>query len=565
MREWVIPSQPPPDAEALARALGLPPLIGQLLWQRGLTTPHAAGPFLACDLADLPDPFRLHEMDRAVARLQRALAQRERICVVGDYDVDGLTSAALLVRVLQRLGATPVTYVPHRVHDGYGFSRKAVAFATQQGATVIITVDSGSTAHAQLAHAREQGLDVIVVDHHEMAHQARPPAYALLNPLQPGCPYPEKGLASVGVAFKLAQALATSPQDRDALWDELDLVCLGTVADVAPLVGENRILVRQGLQRLSRTSKVGLRRLMAVADLHPPALTAEHVGFILGPRINAAGRMSAPERALALLLTEDPAEAQTLAEHLQAENRRRQQVEETTLREALAQVDGHVNFTQHRVIVVSGRGWHPGVIGIVAARLVERYHRPAIVVAVADGVGKGSARSIPPFPLVEALAECRQWMLGYGGHEAAAGLTIAEDRLPGFRDAINAVAWRRLDPEALVPRLAMDAEVPLQAVTPTLVEALERLGPFGAGHPRPRFVSRGLALWRPPQPLGRHGVRCWVRQAHGPVYEAVGFDRADGWRARLMERTEPCALAYTPALHHVGGEPAVQLTIHDVQ
>ncbi len=564
-RTWHLPSAPHPAAPELAQALELPLLIGQLLCRRGVATVPEARRFLACDLADLHDPFRLKDMERAVARLQQALQARERICVVSDYDVDGLTSTALLVRVLRQLGGQPVTYVPHRVKDGYGFSRKAIISAKQQGATVAITVDSGTTAHEPLAYAREEGLDVIVVDHHELGHLARPPAYALINPLQSDCAYPDKELASVGLAFKLAQALVSRLGSPYALWEHLDLVCLGTVADVSPLTGENRLFVRHGLQRLSRTPKPGLKALMKVADLRARTLTTEHVGFVFGPRINAAGRMSAPDSALQLLLTDDPAEARTLAEHLHEENRLRQRVEETVLREAVAKVEQEVNFNQHRVIVVHGNGWHPGVIGIIASRLVDRYYRPSIVVAVADGVGKGSARSIARFPLVEALTECQEWMLGFGGHEAAAGLTIAEDQLPAFKEAINAVAHRRLTPETLVPRLTIDAETELAMMTPAFIEALERLGPFGAGYPRPIFASHDLTLRAAPQITGRGGVRCWVQQGRGPVYEAAGFDRAGHWRETLCAATTPFSLAYTPVLRQVGGETIVQLQIKDVR
>lgn len=563
-REWVM--QPPhPQAEVLAKALGVPPLIGQLLCQRGLASPAAAQRFLACDLNDLHDPRLLTDMDRAVERLERALGRGERICVVSDYDADGVTSTALLVRVLRSLGTEPMTYVPHRVTDGYGFGRKAVDAAMAHGASVLITVDSGTTAHEALAYAREQAVDVIVVDHHEMAHLARPPAYALINPLQAGDRYPDKDLASVGLAFKLAQALVARRGPPDALWEHLDLVCLGTVADVAPLTGENRILVRHGLQRLGATPKAGLKALMAVAGVDAPVLTTEHVGFMLGPRINAAGRMSAADSALKLLVTDDPGDAETLARQLHEENRLRQRVEETTLREALAAVEREVNFNQHRVIVVYGDGWHPGVIGIVASRLVERYHRPSIVVAMADGIGKGSARSIPRFHLVEALAACQEWMLGFGGHEAAAGLTIAQAQLPAFREAINAVAQQRLAPEALVPRVAVDAEVPLAAMTPAFVDALERLGPFGAGHPRPVFASHQVALHAKPRAMGRGGLRCWVREGSGPVFEASGFDRADRWRDRLADMAGLFSLAYTPVRRSWRGEPTVQLQVKDVR
>ncbi len=572
--QWVVPDTVHPDAEALARALDLPPLIGRLLCQRGYETPEAARRFLDGALTELPDPFLLKDMDVAVARLERALAQRERICVVSDYDVDGLTSTALLVRVLTRLDASVVTYAPHRVKDGYGFSEKAVAFAKGQGASVLITVDSGTTAHAALAYACEEQVDVLVVDHHELQALARPPAHALINPLQSDCPYPEKALASVGLAFKLAQALLSQRSQRgqthrgltpSALWEHLDLVCLGTVADVAPLVGENRVLVRYGLQRLAATPKAGLKALMAVADVRPGPLTTEHVGFILGPRINAAGRMSAPDSALRLLVTDDAAEAKTLAAALHEENRVRQRVEQAVLREALEQVARTVDFTQHRVIVVAGQGWHPGVIGIVAARLVERYARPAVVIALADGVGKGSARSIAGFHLVDALAECRERLAGFGGHEMAAGLTIAAEQVAGFREALNAVARRRLADDQLVPQLSVDAEVSLATMTPAFMRALERLGPFGAGNRRPVFVSHGVTFHAAPQSRGRAGLHCWVREGNGPVFECSGFDRAERWRDRLVTLDGPFSLAYSPTLSAWRGEPGVMLQIKDVQ
>jgi single-stranded-DNA-specific exonuclease len=552
-------------AGRLARELGLEPLAARVLACRGLGEPAEAERFLASRLADLPDPFLMKGMDRAVARLQRAIVERERIALYGDYDVDGVTSTALLAGFLRSAGADVVTYVPHRLVEGYGLNCDAVRRLASAGARLLVSLDCGITSVEEVRAARELGVDAVVVDHHT-APVELPAAVAILNPHQPGCGYPYKPLAAVGVTFCLAMALrrrlrevghfgAARPQPN--LRDALDLVALGTVADVVALTGVNRILVRWGLEELARTRRPGLRALKRVAGIaHGEAVSAGQVGFRLGPRINAAGRLDDASRGVRLLLeTAEPA-AMALAEELDRENRARQEIERDILREATAMAEERVR-SGARGLVLGRDGWHPGVIGIVASRIVERFHRPTVLVGVAEGVGKGSGRSIEGFHLYDALAHCAPHLSRYGGHRHAAGVTLDAPALPRFRDAFEAYARERLGEDDLVPRCRIEGRFAPGEISERVAEGIAKLGPFGAGHPEPLFALRG----RPERArvVGAGGSHLRLGFARGVT--AIGFSLGD----RLDLCSSEIEAAVTLGFDEWRGERRLELKIRDLR
>ncbi len=461
---------------------------------RGISELDEARTFLGHDLGGLIDPFQMRDMDRAVAAVDAALRRGARIRIYGDYDVDGVCATALLMRALKGLGGTVDSYIPHRIHEGYGVNEEAVRQARAEGVDLLITVDCGTTAVGPIALARELGMEVVVTDHHRPEEQL--PEAPVLNPWRADCDYPFKDLAGVGVAFKLVAALARArelPEGAELRF--LDLVCLGTVGDVVPLLGENRLFVQHGLRRLATSKKVGIRELMRTAGVgreRPPK--ARDVAFGLAPRINAAGRMEDAEAAVRLLLTEDRGEAEALSVQLSEHNKARRAEERKTLEEAEAMVASGVDLDGEKVIVLGSEGWHAGVIGIVASRLVERHHRPCLLVAIADGVGKGSGRSVSAFNLWEALRECAPALTRFGGHRYAAGFGIEAGRIEELRRRINEVAEERLSADDLVRQIEIDAEVALEDVTLEAVEELNRLAPFGRGNPTPVLVARGVHL-----------------------------------------------------------------------
>ncbi len=550
-------------AARLAAALGLHPLAARVLAGRELAEPERAEAFLAARVQDLPDPFSMKGMEAAVARLVRAVEAGERIACYGDYDVDGVTSTALLSGLLRAVGADVVTYVPHRLVEGYGLNEAAVTRLAAQGVRLLVTLDCGITSAPEVRAASALGVDTVVVDHHTVPVEL-PAAAAILNPHQAGCAYPSKDLAAVGVTFALAMALRRRLRERGRfegraepnLKDPLDLVALGTVADVVPLVGANRILVRAGLEVLARTRRPGLRELKRVAGIpEGVAVGAGQVGFRLAPRINAAGRLDDAGRGVRLLLASDPGEARALAEELDRENGARQELERAILAEALEDAAARVRDGA-RGLVLARDGWHAGVIGIVASRVVERFHRPAVLVALGEGAGKGSGRSIEGFHLYDALAACGEHLARFGGHRHAAGITVERERLPAFREAFEAHAGARLTDEDLVPRCRIDGWVGERDVTDRAAEDLARLGPFGAGHPEPVFALRGAAARA--RTVGANGAH--LKLALGKL-DAIGFGMGD----RLGACGGPVEAAFTIGFDEWDGARRLQLKLRDVR
>jgi single-stranded-DNA-specific exonuclease len=559
---WIATAPPAPESvRLLQEALHLPAVVCELLAARGYAAPDDARRYLRPRLEHLADPSTLLDCDRAVDRLVHAIRRGETIFVHGDYDVDGMASTALLTRVLRALGGTVVPWVPHRLTDGYDLSAAGVAAARAAGASLVVTCDCGTSAHAPVSELMAAGIDVIVTDHHVPGH-GLPLAFAVVNPRREGCPSPDKDLAAVGVAYKLALALcaAMGVSPRPA-HDQLDLVALATIADVAPLRGENRVLVRYGLKLLAETTHPGLRALIRAAALDGKALTAGRVGFVLAPRLNAAGRIGDAKLGLALLLATSEAEANPIARQLEELNRARQALDQAVLEDAMRQVEAH-DLDETYGLVLANHGWHAGVIGIVASRVVEQTARPAVLVAIEDGVGKGSGRSIPGFDLHAALGACASCFDRFGGHRAAAGLTMPADRLPAFREQFNAHARATLTPADLVPALRIDLRVAPDEIGDELEGLLRHFEPFGVGNPAPTLALDGARLAGPPRRVGKDGLRLSVDLPAGAV-DGIAWGLAASGGA--LDVRQPVDLAFRLERDDYRGADRLQLRVQDVR
>ena len=539
---WIVTASADPSVtQALATELRIPEALAAILVQRGLASPSLAKAFLRPDLERLSDPHRWADMAVAVNLLARAVRERRPILVHGDYDVDGQCASAMLTRILRSAGATVHPFVPHRIRDGYDFGPAGLAAAQHVGAGLIVTCDCGITAVAAVAAARAAGIDVIVTDHH-LPGDALPPANAVLDPRRSDCPSEDKNLCGTGVAFKLAQALVHALGLSPNLpLHFLDYVALATIADVVPLVGENRILVRYGLKKLADSRWVGLRALIETAGLGGKPLRGAHVGFILAPRLNAAGRIGDANDGLRLLLTEDPKEAAALARELETINARRQEMDQLILDEAIELVDKTLNPAD-AAIVLGNAAWHPGVIGIVASRLVERYGRPTFLIGWDEGgeFGRGSGRSIPGFDLHGALTRVGAHLEKFGGHTMAAGFTIRRDKFDAFRVAFLGVAGELLTPDDLAPSQRVDLELPLADLSADLERLIRHLEPCGAGNPAPVFGVRNARAVGARR-VGTNHLRFTLDDGSG-LLPAIGFRWADEVPADWL--TNPLDVAF---------------------
>ncbi|MFL5584173.1 MAG: single-stranded-DNA-specific exonuclease RecJ [Gemmatimonadaceae bacterium] len=558
---WILPKPPDEDAvRALMEALSLPDIVCRLLLIRGYVTADEAKLFLRPKLDRLHDPLMFLSMDRAVERLARAVREKELVFIHGDYDVDGICSTTILTRAIRWLGGQAMPFIPRRIEDGYDLGDAGVNAAIAAGAKVVVTCDCGTAAVTPVAKLCEAGIDVIVTDHH-LPSGALPDCLSILNPKRPGCGYPDKDLAAVGVTFKLALALTRAlGGNENFIWAMLDLVALATVADVAPLRGENRVFVRYGLKMLAETRNVGMRALLRASGLDGKQLTAGRIGFILAPRLNAAGRLGHALRGVELLLTEDEHQANVIARELEELNRRRQEIDHATLEQARERVLA-MDLDEMFSIVLADDSWHPGVVGIVASRLVEEFGRPTVLIALTGDLGKGSGRSIPKFDLHGALGRAREHLLRYGGHRVAAGVTIARDKVPDFAARFNEIARSQLTPADLVPEIRVDLEVSIEGLDARIESLFRHFEPFGIGNPTPVLLARNVVIARPPRVVGQDGLRLVLDTGTGSL-DAIGWGLAT--RALEFQPGTKVDIAFRLERDDYRGESYLQARIADI-
>jgi single-stranded-DNA-specific exonuclease len=546
--------------KVLSEALGTSPILAQLLLNRNIRTPEQAQNFLFGTFSDCHDPFLMKDMGKAVSRIKQAIAKNEKILIYGDYDVDGVTSVALLAYVFQRVGADYQTYIPNRLEEGYGLNIRGVAQAREDGVKLLVTVDCGINSVEEVTCANNYGIDVIVTDHHEVKEKELPPAYAIIDPHQADCPYPFKHLAGVGVAYKLARALMEGAEE--VVDEHLDLVALGTIADVCPLNDENRILSKLGLRKLQETDKEGLKALMEVARIDPKMLTCRHVGFIIGPRINATGRVGSANTALELLMCKDAGKALQIARDLDKHNKNRQAIEKDILKKATEKAKEELDLKRDKVIVLADENWHPGVLGIVASRLAEEYYLPTILIAIEDDICKGSGRSVEGFDLFAAITQASESLINFGGHEAACGIRIKKDNISRFRENLNAVAAKSFPAaEEVVPDLHIDLNLPISYLGVKLINELRMLMPHGPGNTVPVFSTNDMKVKRAPRDIGRNGFK-FLAGSGNVVCEAVTFKKNEISRPKVGSIIN---LAYTPSINSWEGIDSIQLGIKDLE
>ncbi len=557
---WLVRSTEPKQVADLAKALGVLPLTATVLCGRGVVEPEQAKAWLSSAAGSTHDPFALPDMERAIDRLHLAIQRGERICLYGDYDVDGMAATSLHLLFWQRAGARADVYIPHRQEEGYGLHEGAIRKLAQDGASLLLTADCGTTSHREIEVARGLGMDVIVTDHHQLRSRM-PEPFAFINPYRPDSVYPFQGLCSGGLAYKVVEAYAGKYGPVGVPVETFrDLVALSSIADLVPLRDENRVLVRDGLAQVAEGARCGIRAMTQGLGLNGTC-SARTIGFRVAPRLNAAGRLAHAGLGVRLLTTDSEAVALQLAQQLDDLNRRRREIEEAMTREAMAQAEAG---DQPHAIVVGAEQWHSGVIGIVAARLVERYHRPAVVVAFdRDGLGKGSVRSVAGVDVCQALERCREDLAAFGGHPMAAGLTVRREAFASFTRRFGGVVEELLGPEPTAPALNVDASVALADVGFPLLRELQRLEPFGMGNPEPVFMSRGLAVLEK-RVVGDNHLKLLVRQNGSVPVDCIGFrmgalaNAMDAGRARIDA-------AFTPELNEWKGSSRIQLRLCDVR
>jgi single-stranded-DNA-specific exonuclease len=567
-KKWVFAGAEDETVERLKEEQGLSLLLAQLMVNRGLGDPDAARFFLDAQLDTVHDPFLMLGMDVAVRRIVQAIQNKETVTVYGDYDVDGVTSAALVVHFFRELGAPFDYYLPNRMEEGYGLNDKALETIKARGSKLVITADTGITALSQVAHANTIGVEVIVTDHHQISVDGLPDALAILNPHQPDCTYPFKFLSGVGIVFKLAAGIRRGL--LDAGWEadklpnlkkHLDLFTLGTIADMAPLVDENHVLTSHGLEALRTSVKPGVIALKSVIGIEGK-VDSSSVGFGMGPRLNAAGRLGQPDRGLHLLVSSDLNEAMEMAKSLEALNEERKETQKWCFEEAEYLLERQVDLENENVIVLASENFHQGVIGIVAAKLADKFYRPAILIALKDGVGKGSARSIPTFNLVKAMTQCSEHLIQYGGHAYAAGLNIEQGRVDEFRKAMNRVGDEYLTEDCLVAELKVDATLTMEDISQATFKEIESLEPFGQMNKVPIFISREVRA-RDVKFVGREDNHVRFRAFQGNQFRnVIGFNLAHAFQS--IDANEPVDIVYEMRRNTWGGRDSIEIKLLDL-
>ncbi|MCJ7545994.1 MAG: single-stranded-DNA-specific exonuclease RecJ [Deltaproteobacteria bacterium] len=565
-RRWEVLDCASQLKEELSKELDIPPLIAHLLINRGITNPQDGKKFLTPGLHQLYNPFLMKDMGKGVERIISALQKKEHISIYGDYDADGITACALLLDFLRSLGIRSSYYIPHRLTEGYGLNLEAIKKIAAQGTKLLICVDCGISNHEEIQLASHLGMDTIVVDHHQVPPLPSP-AYAVLDPLQPDCPYPFKGLAGVGVAFHLVVALRSRLRDS-AFWVDsaepnllhyLDLVALGTIADVVPLVDINRVLVTYGLRQLVESLRPGIIALKEVSGIGKEEISTGHVAFRLAPRLNAGGRMAIGQMGVELLLADEYGKARSIAAELDQVNRERQGIEEKIYREAKEIIERD-SLLGRKSLVLSSDNWHVGVIGIVASKLAEEFCRPAILIALEGDGGKGSGRSIIGFHLYEALQECEEHLLAFGGHKYAAGLKISRDKIEAFRDVFEETVKRKWGDTASTPTIFIDAVVDLSEITLEFLSHLSSFPPYGPANPRPIFSTKGKLPIQDIRVLGK-GTLKFTLSERQKTYEVIGF----GMGALGPQLPDAVRIAFHPKMNDWQGVQRLQLELRAVE
>ncbi len=540
----------------LSKELGISKILAQILVNRKVNSPAEADKFLKAGINDLFSAQLFSDMPKAVALVKKAVENKEKVMVFGDYDVDGITSTVLIKNTLVSLGLDVLHHIPHRIKEGYGLNKEIISFAKENKVKLMVTADCGTANHKEIEGLRQENIDVIVTDHHEPQGLNLPAASSMINPKLKHSGYPFRELAGVGVAYKFCQAISGS-----LLSEDLDLVTLGTIADSVPLNGENRIIAREGLLRLPDTKREGLRAIIDNAGIKDKKFSSTYVSFIIAPRLNASGRMASAELSLKLLMSASYTEAQSLAKELEQLNRQRQKVEAKILEEAEELINREMNFKQQKIIVIAKEDWHQGVLGIVASKLADRFYRPAIVISLNEDLCKGSARSIKNFHLFDALMDCKEFLNSFGGHAHAAGLLITKDNIDDFRSSINKLAHERLNLEDLLPSLDIDLELSLSDLNEPMVKELESLEPFGMANPEPLFYTRSLKLKGQVQSLSRETLKFWVTDGL-VTCQVIAFGMASLRDSFTQARSFD--LVYTPKIDSWRGDQELILEAKDI-
>ncbi|MEA3287127.1 MAG: single-stranded-DNA-specific exonuclease RecJ [Candidatus Marinimicrobia bacterium] len=561
---WIIQDSPQAEIDTLATSLGVSTVVAGILWRRELRSIDLAREFFNPSIARLLDPFLMLNMETAVAEVSKCLDAHQTILIFGDYDVDGTTATSLLHLFLQSIGGKSEYYIPDRTKEGYGVSHKGIDYAAEIDAKLIITCDCGITAVEQTEYANSKGIKMMITDHH-IPDKKLPDAVAILNPKQSDCEYPNKDLCGAGVAFKLTQALSQSrglaPEQAN---QNLDLAAIGTAADIVQVIGENRIIVGEGLKLIGHGKRPGIKALKKVAGITRDEVAVSDVLFGLGPRINAVGRLGEAMRAVHLMTTDTQSKARELSAVLNSENEARKTVEAKIFDEAVLQANSKSDPRAKRSLVLSQEGWHHGVIGIVASKLKERYYVPTVIIAVNDGVGKASARSINGFDLHAAFSQCADLLVTFGGHTMAAGMTIDPENIEAFEQRFQEVALEQITEEMMRPRLKIESVIELGQVNTQLLETLRRLAPYGPGNMRPLFASQNLEVIGYPRPkiVGKNHLKFKVRQGR-TVLDAIGFGMAED--LELLYANKPLEMAYALAENEWQGRKTIQLELKDIR
>ncbi|ABR48505.1 single-stranded-DNA-specific exonuclease RecJ [Alkaliphilus metalliredigens QYMF] len=550
------------EIKKMSEELGVLPFTAQILTNRKVIDTREAKRFIDSSLEQLHDPFLLKDMKKAVDRIQEAIQKNEKIWIYGDYDVDGVSSTSIMLQYFKTIDFSVDYYIPDRVQEGYGINQEAIQLIKSRGGNLIITVDCGITSFEEIALANSLSIDMIITDHHE-CQGAVPEAYAIINPKQHDCSYPFDSICGCGLALKLIQALTPKEEFKSTIYLYIDIVAIATVADIVPLVDENRIFVKNGLQYMPDTKNLGVQALLEVCKLKDRKLNAGHIGFSLGPRINAAGRIGSADSGVKLLTSSDPAEVQQLAHFLNEENQNRQEIEVKILDEAINMIESSGQFNIDKVLVLAKEGWHHGVIGIVASRIVERYHKPVIILAIEGDKAKGSARSIPKLNLFEAMNQCKDLFLKIGGHEQAAGLTLKSENIEAFRMKINDIVNQTLSPEDFIAQIHCDGLLSLDVVEDSLIDELGNLEPYGMGNPSPKFIGYDFTIVDI-RAVGVDGKHLKLKLgSKSKQVDAIGFNFGD--YSDHIEQGDKIHLVYTPEFNEFRGQKNIQLQIKDIK